>query len=349
MNLLLNIDELNQQIETIGEAITLARWNIPSSRLISLKELTVAQTMLKEQGLDIATAESVLEITRAYVITTKNSIKYILRIPRLTNEIYSFYQIEPIISNGTRIHLEANYYLNGTTPYSTRSTCDRKIDQFICHSTQLESPSKCIQKLMSGSSAHCPMEKIYGRNIIKRINDATIIINEADIVLKSNCSMHNNRLEGSYLIQFSECAILLDGEQFTNTNVEIPSKAFIPTTGLKVNTTNTVDRIPLEYLQVLHMAHRDNIHHLNLTNDSIHTKIQLLHWISFGSLSVSTLVVIGITLSCVVKILLTRKATIVIQQGNQEANNKDEEHPLGESTGNTSRDHQIRQPRFIPQ
>ncbi|XP_053686413.1 uncharacterized protein LOC128735956 [Sabethes cyaneus] len=162
INLLLNIDELTQQIETIGEAITLARWNIPSSRLISLKELTVAQTMLKEQGLDIATAESVLEIARAYVITTKNSVRYILRIPKLTNEIYSLYQIEPTISNGTRIHLEANYYLNGTTPYSTRSTCDRKIDQFICHSNQLEPPSKCIQKLMSGSSAHCPMEKIYG-------------------------------------------------------------------------------------------------------------------------------------------------------------------------------------------
>ncbi|XP_053698638.1 uncharacterized protein LOC128745585 [Sabethes cyaneus] len=349
INLLLNMDELTQQIETIGEAITLARWNIPSSRLISLKELTVAQTMLKEQGLDIATAESVLEIARAYVITTKNSIRYILRIPKLTNEIYSLYQIEPTISNGTRIHLEANYYLNGTTPYSTRSTCDRKIDQFICHSNQLEPPSKCIQKLMSGSSAHCPMEKIYGHNIIKRINDATIIINEANIVLKSNCSMHNSRLEGSYLIQFSKCAILLDGEQFTNTNVEIPSKAFIPTTGLKVNTTNMVDRIPLEYLQVLHMAHRDDIHHLNLTSESIHTKIQLLHWISFGSISVSTLVVIGITLSCVIKILLTKKATIVIQQGNQETNNKDEANPLGGSTRSINMDHPTRQPRFIPQ
>ncbi|XP_053699053.1 uncharacterized protein LOC128746025 [Sabethes cyaneus] len=333
INLLLNMDELTQQIETIGEAITLARWNIPSSRLISLKELTVAQTMLKEQGLDIATAESVLEIARAYVITTKNSIRYILRIPKLTNEIYSLYQIEPTISNGTRIHLEANYYLNGTTPYSTRSTCDRKIDQFICHSNQLEPPSKCIQKLMSGSSAHCPMEKIYGHNIIKRINDATIIINEANIVLKSNCSMHNSRLEGSYLIQFSKCAILLDGEQFTNTNVEIPSKAFIPTTGLKV----------------LHMAHRDDIHHLNLTSESIHTKIQLLHWISFGSISVSTLVVIGITLSCVIKILLTKKATIVIQQGNQETNNKDEANPLGGSTRSINMDHPTRQPRFIPQ
>lgn len=78
--LLLNIDKLTQHIETIGEAITLARWNFPSSRLISLKELIVAQTMLKEQGLDVATSESVLEIAGAYAIITKDSIKYILRI-----------------------------------------------------------------------------------------------------------------------------------------------------------------------------------------------------------------------------------------------------------------------------
>ncbi|XP_062551006.1 uncharacterized protein LOC134215963 [Armigeres subalbatus] len=116
INLLLNIDELIQQIETIGDAITLARLNIPSSRLISLAELTVAQRFLKDQGLDVATAESVLEIAKAYVITTKDSIKYILRIPKVTNEAYTLYQIEPVISNGTRVHLKASFYLNGTTP-----------------------------------------------------------------------------------------------------------------------------------------------------------------------------------------------------------------------------------------
>ncbi|XP_062539185.1 uncharacterized protein LOC134207488, partial [Armigeres subalbatus] len=191
INLLLNIDELIQQIETIGDAITLARLNIPSSRLISLAELTVAQRFLKDQGLDVATAESVLEIAEAYVITTKDSIKYILRIPKVTNEAYTLYQIEPVISNGTRVHLKASFYLNGTTPFCSKSVCDQHAEQFICQSSELETPSKCMQKLISGSSAHCPIEKIYGRNIVKRINEATIIIQDANITIQSNCSMHN--------------------------------------------------------------------------------------------------------------------------------------------------------------
>lgn len=345
VNLLFNIDELIQQVETIGEAITLARVNIPSSRLISLTELVVAQQFLKDQGLDVATAESVLEIARAYVVTTRESIKYILRVPKVTNEIYTLYQVEPVISNGTRVQLDANFYLNGTTPYCSKSICDQYADHFICQSSQLESPSKCIQKLMSGSSAHCPMEKVYGRNIIKRINDATIIIHEADITLKSNCSMHNNKLEGSYLIQFSKCTISLDGERFTNINVDIPSKTFIPTTGLKVNSTNLVDRIPLEHLQILHMTHRDHIQHLNLTNESIQTRIHFLHWLSFGSISVTTLTLIGITLGCIIKTLLTKKATVIIQQGQREV----EDTSSGESTQDISMNYTTRHPRFIPQ
>lgn len=332
VNLLFNIDELTQQIETIGEAITLARWNIPSSRLISLTELTAAQDFLRTQGLDVATAESVLEIARAYIITTKGSIKYVLRVPKLTNEIYTLYQIEPVISNGTRIQMNSHYYLNGTTSFSTRSMCEQRVEQFICHSSQLEPPPKCIQKLMSGSSANCPVEKVYGRNIIKRINDATIIINEASIVLKSNCSMHNSKLEGSFLIQFSNCAINLGGDQFTNINMEIPGKTFIPTTGLKVNVTNIIDRIPLEYLQELHMANRDHIQHLNLTNESIHTKIRLLHWISFGSISVTTLAAIGITLGYIVKTLVTRKTTITIQHGYQETTQETGKNSLKTAT-----------------
>ncbi|XP_062533202.1 uncharacterized protein LOC134202171 [Armigeres subalbatus] len=316
VNLLFNIDELTQQIETIGEAITLARWNIPSSRLISLTELTLARDFLRTQGLDVATAESVLEIARAYIITTKGSIKYVLRVPKLSNEIYTLYQIEPVISNGTRIQMNSHYYLNGTTSFSTRSMCEQRVEQFICHSSQLEPPPKCIQKLMSGSSANCPVEKVYGRNIIKRINDATIIINEASIVLKSSCSMHNSKLEGSFLIQFSNCAINLGGDQFTNINMEIPGKTFIPTTGLKE----------------LHMVNRDHIQHLNLTNESIHTKIRILHWISFGSISVTTLAAIGITLGYIVKTLVTRKTTITIQHGYQETTQETGKNSLKTAT-----------------
>lgn len=318
VNLLFNIDELTQQIETIEEAITLTRFNIPSSRLISLTELTAARNFLREQGLDAATTENVLEIAQAYVITVGNSIKYTLRIPMLLNEMYSLYQVEPVISNGTRIHLQCNYYLNGTTPYSSRTMCNRKMEHFICYSSQLEPPSKCIQKLISGSSAQCSMEKVYGTNIVKRINEATVIVNEADLTLKSNCTMHNNHLKGSYLIQFSECAITLDGERFTNINMEIPGKPFIPTTGLKVNATNILDRIPLEYLQILHMAHRDHIQQLNLTNESTHGKIRFLHWLSFGSISLTTILAIAVIIVWLVKILSGQKSTLIIKQDHQE-------------------------------
>ncbi|XP_062717057.1 uncharacterized protein LOC134292179 [Aedes albopictus] len=349
VNLLFIIDELTQQIKTIGEAIILARFSIPSIRLIGLTELTVAQNFLKDQGLNIATAKSVLEIARAYVVTTKDSIKYILRVPKVTNEIYTLYQVEAAISNGTRVHLDTNFYLNGTAPYSTKSVSDSYADQFICQSSQLESPSKCVQKFMGGSSAHCPMEKVCSRNIVKRINDGKIIVQDADIMLKSNCSLHRNKLEGSYLIQFSECTILLDGERFININVDIPGKTFIPTTGLKVNFTNVIDRIPPEHLQILHMMHREHIQHLNVTSESIQGRIHLLHWLSFGSISVTTLAIIGVALDCIIRTLLTRKASATINQNQHETITEAKETSSDKSTQKMSVSYPTRQPRFIPQ
>lgn len=50
INLLFNLDELSHQLEIIEEAISLARLSIPSSRLISLQELSAAHRSLQENG-----------------------------------------------------------------------------------------------------------------------------------------------------------------------------------------------------------------------------------------------------------------------------------------------------------
>ncbi|XP_055645390.1 uncharacterized protein LOC129781914 [Toxorhynchites rutilus septentrionalis] len=191
VNLLYNIGVLTQQIETIEEAITLARFNIPSSRLISLTELTVARNFLRNQGLDVTMAEQVLEIAKSYVVTIKNSIKYTLRIPMLVNEIFSLYQVESVISNGTRIHLQYNYHLNGTTSYSSKT--------------------------------------IHPNH---RVEDTTY----------------------------------------------------------------------------------GHIQQLNLTTESTHGKIKFLHWLSFGSISLTSLLAIGIIVVWIIKILSRRKATIIIKE-----------------------------------
>ncbi|XP_055636296.1 uncharacterized protein LOC129775507 [Toxorhynchites rutilus septentrionalis] len=234
VNLLFNLDELSHQIEIIEEAISLARLSIPSSRLISLQELTAAQHTLQDNGLGSDTIDNILDIASAYVMYSQHSIVYVLKIPKVTSDAFTLYYIEPMISNSTRIHLKSKYYLKGPNSFSSEIPCPKTRNLHVCLNQQLEAPDSCIEQLFNGEPSQCPMEKTYGQNFVKKVDDFNIVVNQVNMTIRSNCSAHNQRLEGSYLIQISNCSIRLNNEEYFNKEIEIPSKPFIPTTGLKI-------------------------------------------------------------------------------------------------------------------
>lgn len=321
VNFLFNIDELIKQLEYIEEAIDLARRNIPSSRIISLAELEAVQQFLVHQGLETTLVENVLDIASAYIIYNKDTIVYILKVPRVKNAEYTLNYVESVISNNTRIFLTSHYYLNGPTLYSTKSPCPKYRDIHICPTSQLEPATECIQQIMKGETAQCPMEKVYKGNIIRKVDDGSIFINNADIQLASNCSNQQRELKGSFLIQFSSCMLKLNGEEYSNSNIEIPVKPFIPTIGVKVNSTVIINRIPLEYLQELHLEQRKHIKHLNLTTENLHWNIHLFGWLSFGGISTVSVLLIAIFAVYIIKSLIPQRTTLVISE---DANPKDE-------------------------
>lgn len=155
---------------------------------------------------------------------------------------------------------------------------------------------------------------MYTNNIVKSINDGIVFINDADIQLASNCSNQQRHLKGAYLIQFSSCMLKLNGEEYTNSNIEIPAKPFIPTTGIKVNSTFTINRIPLQYLQDLHLDQRKHIEHLNLTTQSLHWNIHLFGWLSFGGISTFSILLIIIIAVWVMKSFIPQRSTLVISE-----------------------------------
>ncbi|XP_055631406.1 uncharacterized protein LOC129771618 [Toxorhynchites rutilus septentrionalis] len=304
VNLLFNLDELIKNLEIVEEAITLARFNIPSSRLISPEEIFAAQQFLTSNNFELDSFGTILDIASAYVLRTSHSIIYTLKVPRIKDVIYELHYIEPVITNGTRVHLSSNYYLKGPKSYHMQNLCPKTRGLYICQESQLEVAGACIQQLMSGSSAQCMVEKTYGQNFVKKINDANIVVNDANMTMSSSCFKHTKDLQGSFLIQFSGCTIHLNGEEYTNLDAEGPATSFIPTTGLKVNATEIIYRMPLDYLQKLHLNHREHLHKLNLTTTNIHGSLRTFKWISFGSFSVTTLIILGIIFTLVIKNIL---------------------------------------------
>lgn len=314
INLLFNIDELIKQLEYIEEAIDLARKNIPSSKLITLQELESIQQLLADDGMETTVIQNVLDIAGAYIIYNKNTIVYTLKVPRIKNVEFTMNYIDSVISNKTKIYLTSNYYLIGPTSYSTKSLCPKFRNIYVCPNSQLDPVPECVQQIVRGETAQCPMERMYTNNIVKSINDGIVFINDADIQLASNCSNQQRHLKGAYLIQFSSCMLKLNGEEYTNSNIEIPAKPFIPTTGIKVNSTFTINRIPLQYLQDLHLDQRKHIEHLNLTTQSLHWNIHLFGWLSFGGISTFSILLIIIIAVWVMKSFIPQRSTLVISE-----------------------------------
>lgn len=186
VGLLFSLDEFIQQLEDLEEAIVLAQRNIPSSRIINADEMTRIHHLLEGNGI----FAGALDFASAYVVLSKESIAYILKIPRIKNAIYDLNFIEPVISNNSRISLLTNYYLQGQSSFALKSLCATNRNLYICPSTQLEPISSCIQQLMKGEPTRCPMERTYSNNIIKRVDDSNIIINDAEVTLTSNCSLN---------------------------------------------------------------------------------------------------------------------------------------------------------------
>lgn len=345
VHLIFSLDELINQLGIIEEAITLARHNIPSSRIISSEEITIAQEFLRNSGLGTSQVNNILDVSSAYVLFGKEEIIYTLKVPRVKDVEYQLSHIEPVISNKHRIHLTATYYLKGPNSYLTSRPCTRHRNEYICNISQLEPLGECIKQLIDGESAQCPMEKVYGQNVIRRIDDANILVSAENVNLTSNCSGQGRELRGSYLIQFSGCTIKLNDEEYANSNVDVSPKLYLPTTGLTVTPTRIINKMPLQYLQEFNLEHRSHIEHLNMTTDNIQWKLHLVGWFSLGTSSTLMLILLAaIVIRTVLPFWrLSRTNTGTI---NTETPTVPGTSGLGHDD---NADHSIRPPRFIPQ
>ncbi|XP_062554637.1 LOW QUALITY PROTEIN: uncharacterized protein LOC134219787 [Armigeres subalbatus] len=306
LNFIFKIDELLYYLEIIEESITLAGQSIPSSRIIHPEELSVIRHTLNDNGFRLNSVDDMLNIASAYAVYNNEMFMYILKIPKIKDVQYKIGLIEPVIANNLRIHLTAQFYIEGKNVFmKKKNPCPKMKDLSICSSSNLEPPTECIQQLVSGQhTAKCPMERIYEAKTIRKITEGNIMVTGSNITLSSNCSSER-LLNGSFLIQYSNCTVKLDDEEYANSDMEI--QPFIPTTGIKVSPTILINNIPLQYLQEMHLEHRNQIDHLNLTTNNLHWKLHMFGWLTSLSTTVIIICILGLYIAIIFKIFSWRK------------------------------------------
>lgn len=284
--MLSNLDSLQNQVETLEEAILMAKHGIPSSKLLSVKDFSAINTFLAQHDIYITSFEELLSQSTAQVTLNKTHIAYILKVPQLSAYVYEYDYIDSITKSNKRIALKQNHILrNNSHIYELTEPCEEQNNAFLCDNKHLTQPSNCISYLIQGQHSNCTFERVYSGGLVKRINAGTILINDAAVDINSNCSNSNQALKGSFLIQFEQCNLFINGELFANFETTITGQPYHPTTGLLVFETNIIDSPPVEYLKNLTLTHRDQLDSLRLQNNSLHWKLHL-----FGSLGASTVI-----------------------------------------------------------
>ncbi|XP_041781111.1 uncharacterized protein LOC121598393 [Anopheles merus] len=218
-----NLDTLQNYLETLEDAILLAKHGIPSSKLLSLDDLNQMVKFLAEHNIHVSSTEEMLIRSTAQVTMNKTHIIYMLKYPFESKHTFEYNYIDSIIKTDKRILLHHNYILkNNTHVFESSQPCEQ-IDNgnYLCDSIHLEPSSKCIQKLVHGHHSDCTYEKVYSDGIIKRIHDAVILINNATVRISSSCNNDTQFLTGSYIIHFEKCNIYINGEEFPNLEITI--------------------------------------------------------------------------------------------------------------------------------
>ncbi|XP_062540320.1 uncharacterized protein LOC134208338 [Armigeres subalbatus] len=330
LNFVFKLDELLYYLEVVEESLTLARRSIPSSRIIQGGELEAIQRILRNNDFGLNSVDSILNIASSYAMFNKDNIIYVLKIPQIEGALYTLNFVEAVIEDGYRIHVPAPFYLKGQIPLIShvKLRCIKLRAPFVCSSSSLEPLTECMQKLISGKTADCPTERIYGGKIIRKINDGNIVIHGHNITLTSNCSATRS-LSGPNLIQHSHCTLKLDDVEYSSTNVEIPP--FTPITGIKVNPTKIINHIPLAHLQELHLEHRNHIELLNLTAENIHWKLDIYGWITSATATTLLIIILGTAIAMTFKFYILKTLFASNTPEEIKRNNPSEEHPESRS------------------
>ncbi|XP_049537182.1 uncharacterized protein LOC125952018 [Anopheles darlingi] len=290
--LISNINALQSLVENLQEAIILAKHGIPSSKLLSMRDYEAMTMFLQQHAITVSSFEEMLSEANVKVAMNRTHVTYMTIVPKQSAKPFDYLYIESVTRNKTRISItNHNILRNETHVLQSNRPCLEGNNNFICESAQLEAANECISKLVQGKHASCTFEHVYSSRKIKQTSRDILLISDSLVELSASCNNNTQILKGSFLIQYHDCKLVIDGEEFENYDSIQSTNHYSPLTGLLVNVEQILDKPELEHLQSLAIEHRKTLKTLTLQNNSLSFKLNV-----FSSLGSAAILACGIAL-----------------------------------------------------
>lgn len=327
-----NLDYLKSHLDDIFEAIQLAKLQLLSKNILSSSELDFATRKLEEKGVIIENLEEIYDFLEVSAFHNGSRIIFVISIPLLENNTYENFIIEPLPVGNKILKIKSTHAMkSNSSTYLVVRDCKRIHKHRLCDRDNLEDITNddCISNLLQGQSANCTFTQCMNPTEIKLITKNLIVLKAVkSLEINSTCGITDRNLTGSYLIEFHNCTIYLNGSAYENaelTFTEYP--IMLPLDGLSITENDYTPVLQIEEINIHNRKFLENF----TKNHQIGT---------YSSITVSTvsLVIIIIITATIARKTIFRKFNPFLKKHQHHVDHEVHKIQTPRDDGKTNRD-----------
>lgn len=290
ISLLISLDTMNGILEEIEDAILRARVSLANSKLLTLKEIFMIETIMNDQGITTNFPEEALSYTKPKIASKTDMLLYILEVPK-TNDHCEIIKIIPLVVNNTIITNTPSYIVKSNKKLYTTNHPESSIQQL--HNTK-PFLDECIFPIIMGLSSHCSASRTNQTDFFTLPGSNILMNNAKEQYISSNCGPHNRTLTGNFLLHFQNCTIQIANYTFTSEETfsnTVQLTGIFP--GLSIN-KQIINEQDLSSLSWKTTNNRHRIDHIQLQ------QFEHRNWLFglFGGMSTTAIIIITIAILC---------------------------------------------------
>lgn len=216
MKLLVNINIIDGVLRNLQDAILGTKIGLPSNRFLTIDELDLIASILKQQGINIDMLEEVFNFVEPKMAMKDNQILYILQIPQIDNNKATILEIIPLPIRNQTIINNQKILVKHKHQFFTTTAPNSLIQKF----TDL-SPfdDKCIKPLLLSIQGICDTKLQINFTIQPVAEGKILVLNAKHQTLYSNCGNNNKTLNGNLLVTIENCEMIIANQTYKATTV----------------------------------------------------------------------------------------------------------------------------------
>lgn len=286
---IINIDTVNTILEDIQDTIIKTKIELASNRILTLTEILKIKDLLVNQGINVTLPDEALQYVTPKIAINKDTLLYILQVPKMEEEDSVILTIIPLVVNNTIIPNYPRHLIKSKQKVFTTLNHKTFVQK---HSDIKEFQDNCIRPLVMGTRSQCNVTSETQTTVQYIAEDKLLLINAKNETLYSNCGPNNRELTGNFLVDFFNCTLTFRDKKFHSYEVETEMQVVQGAMHNVQATRQLIASLSVDVLNQENIENRKRLTHVYLRQaDHQNWMLTLSGGISVSSISIIILIV----------------------------------------------------------